>query len=462
MNRKPITQTKLTYISALFDMVVFGVGLLLIEYSLSSFNVVLDYKLFLYINYIGLAATYAFLRYRVIEPLFPSFSIDLIRSVFWMVIGTPFILGLQYLYFGTQFEHRLTSLIIVTYLIYILVWSKALFHLYKTYFFHNESARLKILIVGNSRNLPEIIDLLNKPSQGMQVIGVLDNAAKKGDIVNGVPFLGKINTVEDILNSKPIDLIVQVSGTENITTLLTLAEHRRIRFMVAPKMFGLVSRSISSVFLGNELLLEPKGTALSGWAQVFKRILDIIFALILGILLSPILLIVALLVKLQDMGSPIFIPQARVDGRSGKEFLMWRFRSLNRGAKEPIPNKNNYHDFPKKLIKNISRDDASWIGHFLRRTHIVDLPELWNVLKGEMGIVGPRPPFKVEYENYDWIDRKRLLIKPGMTGLWQVARHDYTFDEMINTDRFYVEHWSFWLDLKILLKTIGRFISGRV
>jgi lipopolysaccharide/colanic/teichoic acid biosynthesis glycosyltransferase len=187
-------------------------------------------------------------------------------------------------------------------------------------------------------------------------------------------------------------------------------------------------------------------------------LLDIIIALFFLILLSPIFLILGIITKLIYPKQRIFTSQNRVDGRSGREFKMWRFATLPKGAKEKVPTKLNYKDFSKqKDIKSLGR-----FAKFMRRSHLMDLPQFYNVLRGDMGIVGPRPPFLVEYENYDWFDRKRLLIKPGITGMWQINKTQDTFDEMVRLDKFYVENWSFWLDLKIVLISIFKFFFGRL
>lgn len=459
MKQIKFNQIQLTLISALFDGLAFLIIYLVLTnsslsshfYGLGSFGLV---------NYIIFALVYFILRYRSIPPVLPKLWADLAASIGYLVLSIPFVLGLEFIYAGNFNASHSTIINAISLIFYGIIWSKLIFHILQSSLFSLSRAKRKVLLVGSNRSINSVIDIFNSPRDGSEVIGILDNVIRKGEIINGVPALGKINTIEEVLNDNQIDMIVQVSGSENTTLLLTLAEHRRIRFMVAPKMFGLLNKSISSIYYGNQLFLEPKGTALSGWAQVFKRLIDIILSLFFLLLLSPVFLLIGIVTKIIYPKQNIFVNQKRVDGRSGREFKMWRFNSLPNNIKEPIPTKLNYKEFhgvnQKKLV------GLNKFMRFMRRTHLIDLPQLYNVLVGDMGIIGPRPPFKVEYDNYDWLDRKRLLIKPGITGMWQIDSRKNDFDAMVQSDKFYVENWSFGLDIKIFFLTIYKFIFGRL
>ncbi|MDB6136888.1 MAG: hypothetical protein JWM59_5131 [Verrucomicrobiales bacterium] len=191
-----------------------------------------------------------------------------------------------------------------------------------------------------------------------------------------------------------------------------------------------------------------------------KRILDVSVSGVLLILLSPLLLAVALGVKLTSPG-PVLFSQERV-GMNKRKFQLFKFRSMVVNAEElkaSLASKNEMSG-PAFKIKNDPR--VTKVGRILRKTSIDELPQLWNVLKGEMSLVGPRPPLPKEVEKYEWLDRRRLSIKPGITCLWQVGgRSNLSFKEWMELDKAYCDHWSFWLDLKILLKTIPVVLLGK-
>lgn len=200
--------------------------------------------------------------------------------------------------------------------------------------------------------------------------------------------------------------------------------------------------------------------------KIVKRLMDIFGASLMLLLLSPSLLIIAVLVKITSKG-PIIFKQSRI-GYKGKYFKFLKFRSMQNGSDNRI-----HQEYVKKLIRgntseinNGTKDDPFFklnddpritrLGKFLRRSSLDELPQLFNVLKGEMSLVGPRPPIPYEIENYKpWHYRRVLEVKPGITGLWQVnGRNKTTFDEMVRMDIHYAENWSLFLDIKLLLKTI--------
>ena len=184
------------------------------------------------------------------------------------------------------------------------------------------------------------------------------------------------------------------------------------------------------------------------YAKYFKRMLDFILSLIALIILSPLLLIVAIFVRIK-LGSPIIFKQQR-PGKNEKIFTLYKFRTMTDNKDE---NGNLLPD-SERLTK---------FGKILRSTSLDELPELVNILKGDMSLVGTRPPTVEEFENYDLKHKARLGIKPGLTGMWQVSgRSDIKdFEEVVGLDTYYIAHWDLGLDIKILLKTIKVVVTGR-
>lgn len=187
---------------------------------------------------------------------------------------------------------------------------------------------------------------------------------------------------------------------------------------------------------------------------IAKRIMDICGALIGLICLSWLFLIVALLIKLEDPKGPVFFKQVRV-GKDGKEFYMYKFRSMVTNAEELLESLLHLNEVTGAMFKMKDDPRVTKVGKFIRKTSIDELPQLWNVLKGDMSLVGPRPPLPREVAQYTEYHKQRLLVTPGCTGLWQVSgRNDLGFNEMVELDLKYIRERSILYDLKIILKTI--------
>ncbi|MDF9475235.1 MULTISPECIES: sugar transferase [Bacillus cereus group] len=187
---------------------------------------------------------------------------------------------------------------------------------------------------------------------------------------------------------------------------------------------------------------------------VIKRLLDVIGSVCGLILLSPIFLIVALIIKCEDSRGPIFFKQIRV-GKDGEEFYMYKFRSMVTDAEEKLEELLRYNEASGAMFKMKADPRVTKIGRFIRKTSIDELPQLINVLKGEMSLVGPRPPLPREVKDYTAYHKQRLMVIPGCTGLWQVSgRSNIGFEEMVGLDLFYIKNRNIMFDIKILVRTV--------
>ncbi|UXH43190.1 sugar transferase [Rossellomorea vietnamensis] len=185
-----------------------------------------------------------------------------------------------------------------------------------------------------------------------------------------------------------------------------------------------------------------------------KRIIDIIGASIGLFALSGLFALIALLIKIEDPKGPIFFTQKRV-GKNGKEFNMYKFRSMVADAEERLIGLLNQNETTGAMFKMKNDPRVTRIGRFIRKTSIDELPQLFNVLKGEMSLVGPRPPLIREVAEYTNYDKQRLLVTPGCTGLWQVSgRSTIGFNEMVELDLKYIRNRNTWFDIKIIFKTV--------
>lgn len=209
------------------------------------------------------------------------------------------------------------------------------------------------------------------------------------------------------------------------------------------------------LWIGDEPFFEFGTPALQGQQLIVKRCLDIAGGLLGTLILSPLLLLIALAVKADSRG-PVFFSQDRA-GLGGRRFRMHKFRTMRVGAdaeKESLAHLNHTGD--SRLFKIPNDPRITRVGTFLRRWSLDELPQIWNVLRGEMSLVGPRPFFESDLEDYEAHHYRRLGAKPGLTGLWQVSGRSSVidFEEVVQLDRQYIEQWSIWLDLSILLRTI--------
>jgi exopolysaccharide biosynthesis polyprenyl glycosylphosphotransferase len=187
---------------------------------------------------------------------------------------------------------------------------------------------------------------------------------------------------------------------------------------------------------------------------IAKRLIDICGAIIGLVCLSWLFLIIAILIKLEDPKGPVIFKQVRV-GKDGKEFYMYKFRSMVTNAEELLESLLHLNETTGAMFKMKEDPRVTKIGKFIRKTSIDELPQLWNVLKGEMSLVGPRPPLPREVAQYTEYDKQRLLVTPGCTGLWQVSgRSNVGFEEMVKLDLQYIRNRSIFFDFKIMFKTV--------
>ncbi|MBJ8079279.1 sugar transferase [Bacillus cereus group sp. N12] len=223
---------------------------------------------------------------------------------------------------------------------------------------------------------------------------------------------------------------------------------------------NLVKVSSGELEKENNIELDLKKVNASKGYLVAKRCIDFIGALCGLILLSPVFLIVAVLIKYQDPKGPVLFKQIRI-GKNGKEFYMYKFRSMVVDAEEKLKDLLKHNEVSGAMFKMKEDPRVTRIGKFIRKTSIDELPQLLNVLKGEMSLVGPRPPLPREVKEYTAYDRQRLLVTPGCAGLWQVTeRNSVGFKEMVDLDLEYINKRSVIYDLKIIFKTIQIMIKS--
>lgn len=296
---------------------------------------------------------------------------------------------------------------------------------------------------------------------GLNIVGYLDDQKPLGESFGDHRILGRISDLPVLTQKHFINMVFVTSHQDSPVFLHLLEQARdlRLALRVVPEGFELTTGEFGKYNIGFIPVLEYFNEG-SSFRQPIKRIFDMAVSGILLVFLAPVLGVIALLIK-RDSPGPVFYMSRRY-GRQGREFLMCKFRSMVDNA-EGLQNQlrqENEVDGPIFKIRGDPR--VTRFGKILRKYSLDELPQLINVFKGEMSLVGPRP-FPVEQiEKEDLRQLKRLSVRPGITGLWQIrGRSDISFARLIKWDIWYINNWSFWLDLNILLQTIPAVLKGK-
>ncbi|WP_112465934.1 exopolysaccharide biosynthesis polyprenyl glycosylphosphotransferase [Streptomyces triticisoli] len=260
------------------------------------------------------------------------------------------------------------------------------------------------------------------------------------------------------------DLVLVVPGAafsgERLRHLSWGLHDAGIELFVAPGLVEVSVKRLETGSAGGMSLLRVAPPVREGVQPLLKEALDRSAALLGLLVLAPVLLVVAAAVKLSSPG-PVLYLHERI-GRAGRPFVMWKFRTMRVGAdrQKTALAQQNEHDGPMFKMRRDPR--VTRVGHWLRRTSLDELPQLVNVLKGDMSLVGPRPPLAEEVAHYTPVERRRLTVRPGMTGLWQISgRSDLSWDETVRLDLAYVDNWSFTSDVDVMARTLRAVLDGR-
>ena len=322
-----------------------------------------------------------------------------------------------------------------------------------------------IAIIGTGFSARYYSDQLSAhPQWGIKLCGYIEDLRGLSDDqdLNG-EMLGKINELPFILENNPIDEVVvamDLHQSHSLGFIINTCEEIGVDVALAPLPLGADSSKVYYTAFPKMPLMVLSTTPLHNFQIIVKNIIDFSAALTLLTLLSPIMLLIAALIKVNSQG-PIFYSQIRC-GLNGRRFKMHKFRSMYVDADQRLNEllTQNQHDGPVFKMKNDPR--VTGVGYWLRKLSLDELPQLINVLQGTMSLIGPRPPLPHEVFSYKSSQRRRLSVVPGITGLWQVSgRSDIDFQKWIELDLYYIDNWSLWLDFKIFLKTIPVVLQGK-
>ncbi|MDP2939834.1 MAG: sugar transferase [Candidatus Omnitrophota bacterium] len=329
------------------------------------------------------------------------------------------------------------------------------------YLIRNGYSNLNILIVGSGNTGSALSEeIQNNPYLGLRIVGFLDDNNTHNTL--GCKVLGKIKDLEDVVKKNFVDEIyVTIPSERKITSEVLLQAMKMGKTVrVVAERFDLPYQQVGLNYIGFIPLLTYFEKNLHGTEQAIKRFLDIIVSVMLLILFLPLLLIIAFLIKLESPGSVFYV--SKRSGKKGKIFNFYKFRSMVHGAenhKEALRHKSEV----KGPIFKIRKDPRiTSLGRFLRKYSLDELPQLINVLKGDMSLVGPRPFPVDESQKLENRHMPRLNITPGITGLAQIkGRSDLSFRKWAKWDLWYFNHWSLGLDLKILWWTLPAVLKGK-
>lgn len=272
-----------------------------------------------------------------------------------------------------------------------------------------------------------------------------------------------MNIIGDAWRSDAIDGVLLAQPTFDAPTIVELVEYcheHHIPFTFVPNMHETLTTHYSVDAIGDIPVIELKRTSLDGWGRVFKRVFDLCATSLGLIILSPLFAAIALAITWETRG-PVFVRLARVS--KNREFYLLKFRSMIENAEELKPLLlpfNERADGP--LFKMTNDPRVTHVGRWLRRLRLDELPQLWNVLRGDISLVGPRPHQPDEVARYQRHHKRVLGIKAGVTGFAQISGSStLSFEEEVRLDTFYIENWSFWMDVRIIVRTLMRLVSDR-
>lgn len=322
-----------------------------------------------------------------------------------------------------------------------------------------------VLLVGTGQKAAQLADFLEAHTDwGFRVVGYLDDD-NGGEIRRTTrwPCLGKITDLETVLINEVLDeliFVIEKGKLPEYEQALLTAERHGVRAHISMDIFPHVLARPVLEELDGVPLLSFTTTPSNPFQLLFKRAVDLGVSLVLFLASLPVQLLAVLAIKLSSRG-PIFFRQVRC-GLNGRHFTLLKFRTMHAGAEERLQEISHLNEMSPPVFKASNDPRLTLVGRILRRLSIDELPQLLNVIVGDMSLVGPRPPLPEEVAHYQPWQRRRLSMKPGLTCLWQVSgRSDLDFDRWMALDLKYIDTWSPMLDLKILLKTVPAVLSGK-
>ena len=330
--------------------------------------------------------------------------------------------------------------------------------------------RKRVLIAGAGESGVQVCERIRaNPDLGYEPVGFVDDdAAKAGRKLCGLAVYGPLRDMPrlvDALGAKDVVLAMPHLPRERLLHLVAICEGHVQSIRLVPDLFGLASVGVDAEDLDGVLLLHMRWNLAKPWNLLWKRAFDLVAGSVAAVLLAPLLLLAALLIRI-DSGGPALFVQERL-GRNRRPFRCVKFRTMHADNDERLrhhlsASKASRAEWERFAKLKSADPRVTRVGRLLRRSSIDELPQLWNVLRGEMSLVGPRPYLPAETERMGDFAETISKAPPGITGLWQASgRNRLSFEQRLRLDEYYVRNWSLWLDVIVLIKTAGVVLRGR-
>lgn len=327
------------------------------------------------------------------------------------------------------------------------------------------------LIVGDSENARRLAQsLLGQSQWGYALQGFVSdredlpriNVATESGIrwTSRLGGTGDLATIAEQFHIDDVFIIEADHAHEQIDQMIESCRSIGVRFRMVPELLQISMDRVDITEINGLPLIGVRDASIRGWSALIKRSMDVLISFVLLLVLAIPTALLAWLIR-RDSDGPVFYTQTRI-GQYGHSFEMVKFRTMVTDADDQRAHVMKESGADTRLFKDKHDPRITRVGAWLRKFSIDEMPQIWNVFRGEMAFVGPRPPLPREVAEYQTWHQQRLLVRPGMTGLWQVnGRSDLSFDQMVRLDLYYAENWSLWLDIKILLRTIPAVVFGR-
>ncbi|MDO7786862.1 undecaprenyl-phosphate galactose phosphotransferase WbaP [Desulforamulus aquiferis] len=384
----------------------------------------------------------------------------LVKAVTWSIV-----FAILFMYLSKSLDYS-RALIVLTYIYAVLLLPLSR---YLIKFSLNKAGlwQKSVLILGAGKTAELVIKGFEREStMGYRPVGLLEDDPKKKGILRGnriVPVLGKFEEVEEVMKRTGVrDVIIAVPGLENkkLVNLTNLLQNMSANVMLVPDLFGipLTGIRVNHLFDEKTLMLSMQNNLASVCNVILKRTFDIVVACSMLTVVLPVMIGIVIAIIIDSKGPAIFAHK-RV-GKDGKSFKCFKFRTMVTNSQDVLEkllasNPEIREEWEREFkLKNDPR--ITRVGNFLRKTSLDELPQIFNVLLGQMSLVGPRPIVQKEVEKYGEYFKDFKMVLPGITGLWQVSgRNDVDYDERVQLDVWYVRNWSLWMDITILIRTVG-------
>ena len=320
-----------------------------------------------------------------------------------------------------------------------------------------------VVIVGTGRYARRFASRLQKMSDyGYRVYGFIsEHKEQSGNQMMGLPIIGSLDNLSDLLTKHVIDEVAFVAPTmdlRNLNSYSRVCSQQGVHARLV--MNYLNSRILNIDTLDGVPILSFNNSPVNEFQLSIKRLIDVFISIFALIIIIPVIILISIAIKIETGGSFLF-KQKRC-GKNGRYFTLYKLRSMVINAEEKQNDFIKYNEMTGPVFKMKNDLRVTKVGKFIRKFSIDELPQFFNVLKGDMSLVGPRPPLPSEVENYKLRYRRRLSMRPGLSCLWQISgRNNIDFEKWMELDLDYIDNWSLWLDFKIILKTIPAVIFAK-